>query len=131
MPSRYLSAWIMLVFLSSVTIDRLHASNAVPLQEARTVLLEKTSEQLRAAPGKHKKAERLIKKIDRKLSKKNFKSALEVDFTDPVNKWLWFGIFGLGVAIVLSIFDLGLGGLVAFAAVVCLVIWLVKLNSAA
>ena len=65
---------------------------------------------------------RLIKKLERKAEK----AGIQVDFSDPVDQWLWFGLFGLGIAIVLSIINVGIGGLIAFLAIVCLVIWIVK-----
>lgn len=37
-------------------------------------------------------------------------------------KYLWFGLFGLGLAVCLSFFSLTLGGIVAAASVACLII---------
>ncbi len=52
------------------------------------------------------------------------------DFTDPVAKWLWFGLIGLGLALLSSVVSYGLAGVVGFAAIVCLVIWIIKREQA-
>ncbi len=119
------------VFLFS-PIKHAQASNAVAPSECRKAFLTKASEQMTGASahaGKTARLERMINRMEHRLRKK-MKPGVEVDFSDPVNKWLWFGLFGLGAALVLGIFSLGLGGLVAFLAVVCLVIWLIKQSGA-
>ena len=78
--------------------------------------------------------------IVQKLMMKNA-SKKAVDFKDPVNKWLWFGVFGWGAAFVLWILAAALvtgggflgGGvlgllasLVGLFGTVSFVIWLVK-----
>ena len=120
---------LLFVLLGSFTAGGVFASDAVPLAEVRANMLQKASERLHIAPERFEKSIS-GKKINRKLFKLAKRASLEIDFTDPVDKWLWFGLFGLGAAIVLSIFSLGIGGLVAFLAVVCLVIWLVKQSGA-
>jgi hypothetical protein len=88
-------------------------------------------------------------KIDKSALKKQFKAlkkqfkadkkngtAMEdgaaIDFKDPVDKFLWFGLLGVAAAIVLSIISGPVFGfywlayLVWLAGVVCLTIWLLK-----
>jgi hypothetical protein len=85
------------------------------------------------------KAQKRMAKLERLFKKAG------VDFKDPVNKWMWFWIFGWGAAIVLSViataaavggaFSGGFGiwyalALIGWAAglfgTISLVIWLVK-----
>jgi ABC-type multidrug transport system fused ATPase/permease subunit len=84
------------------------------------------------------KAQKRMAKLE-----KLFKKA-GVDFKDPVNKWMWFWIFGWAAAIVLAIVGaaivvgtvgtgFGIGGIIALIGwlaglfgTVSLVIWLVK-----
>lgn len=68
-----------------------------------------------------------LEKWQHKLARKAAKKATPVDFSDSTERWLWFGIFGLGIAIVLGIVSVSvLAGLVGLAAVVCLVVWVLK-----
>ncbi len=77
-------------------------------------------------------------KAQKRMAKfeKLFKKA-GVDFSDPVNKWMWFWIFGWGAGLVLSILAAAtvtsgfgalwlLSSLCWLAGSVSLVIWLVK-----
>jgi Flp pilus assembly protein TadB len=80
-------------------------------------------------------------KMQKRLSKfeKFFKKA-GIDLQDPVNKWLWFAIFGWGAAVVLWIISAAvvtttltgfgiwalLGTLCSLFGTVAFVIWLVK-----
>lgn len=104
------------------------ASVSVEPQEARAVLAEKMRHNpqtsLKANSKAGKRLTRLAKRIERKLLKRG----AQVDFDDPVDKWLWFGVFGLGLAILLSLLtsSAGIGGLIALGAIVCLVIWVIK-----
>jgi len=120
---------LLFILFGSSTAGRVFASDAVPLAEVRANMLQKASERLHISPERFEKSIS-GKKMNRKMLKLAKRASLEIDFADPVDKWLWFGLFGLGAAIVLSIFSLGIGGLVAFLAVVCLVIWLVKQSGA-
>lgn len=106
------------------------SSRAVTAQEARAVAVEKMAVRLKNTGLSPKKVNRRLDRLVRRGTKAAT-PPLEVDFSDPVYKWLWFGVFGLGLALVMTIFIPGLGGLIALAAVVCLVVWLVKLNRAA
>ena len=104
-----------------------NASIAVTPQKMRAAMMEK----MRAHPERviknDSKTTKRLHRVAKRLERKALKNGAEIDFNDPVDKWLWFGIFGLGIAIVLSIFTgLGIAGLVAFLAVVCLVVWVIK-----
>ena len=121
----------MLKFLSTLLLLSVFSAGpvwatslaAVPNAEIGTGLSNETVA-LAAKPTKAtKKAERIMKRLERKLAKKGN----AWDFDDPINKWLWFGLGGLGIAIVLGIVGLGgLAGLVGLAGVVCLVVWVLK-----
>jgi beta-lactamase regulating signal transducer with metallopeptidase domain len=77
------------------------------------------------------KAEKLQVKAQKKAA---FfaKLAKKIDFKDPVEKWLWFGIFGWGASILLYILAYAvpflwiLGALAGLFGTVCIVIWLIK-----
>ena len=82
-----------------------------------------------------KKLNKLGKKLEKKMAKKQAKVGdTDVDFEDPVDKWMWFWIFGWGAGLVLSILSLatlggflGVLGLLAWTfGTVALIIWLVK-----
>lgn len=135
MRTTLLYALLIGVICFFTPINAIQASNAVTPAEAKAAFLQKASAQMNVGSVSNRNAksarlERMLNRVERKWRKK-MDAGLEVDFSDPVNKWLWFGLFGLGAALVLGIFSLGLGGLVAFLAVVCLVIWLVKQSGAA
>lgn len=120
--------FILLPFLlAAAPFNHSHASVAAPLPEVRAHLLEKARQQL-AAPAGAEKQEKRLERLEKRLAKRLAKSNTGgPDFSDPVDKWLWFGLFGLGLAIILgAIGGFGLGGLVGLAAVVCLVIWVIK-----
>lgn len=129
MSLHYLPTLFLLLFAGMLQTTHIHASNAVSPAEMRANLVQKAAQRLNMSTDR---VEKMItgKKVKRRMQRLVKESPFEIDFTDPVHKWLWFGLFGLGAAIVLSIFSLGLGGLVAFLAVVCLVIWLVKQSGA-
>lgn len=107
------------------------ASIVVSPEEARTSLAEKMgldAEKMSKLTSKktEKRLNRLVKKMERKAEKRGE----QIDFSDPVDQWLWFGVFGLAAAIAFAILDIGfLAGLCALAAIVCLIIWLVKRGS--
>ena len=105
-----------------------------------------TPKQLR----KKAKLEKVITKLNQRIAKINAKRAKKgksgIDFSDPVNKWMWFWIFAWGGALLLTIiasavatggvFTGGfgfayllalLGYLLWLGGAVCLVIWLIKM----
>jgi len=82
-----------------------------------------------------KKLEKFKRKYQRKANKKNLNNDDSViDFDDPVDKWMWFWIFGWGGGLVLSILagvtKIGALFFVASAAylfgTVALILWIVK-----
>jgi hypothetical protein len=104
------------------------ASLAVSKQEMRLHLMEKIRHQPGQAVKNDARTSKRLHRIGQRLARRAaIRSASQIDFDDPVDKWLWYGLFGLGIAVVLSIFTpFGLVGLVAFLAIVCLVIWVIK-----
>jgi hypothetical protein len=126
------------LFLFLAAIFALCCSNATPALANTLVSNEEAAiqwQEIQKASGiadfkqETNKSSRLERWIAKKALKKMAKKA-PVDFDDPVEKWLWYGIFGLGLAVVISAFSLGVSGLIAFLAVVCLVVWLIKQGSA-
>lgn len=97
-----------------------------PSQETESI--ELTDKQAKKMQKLEKRIEKRIKKLEVKADK------AEVDFDDPVEKWMWFWIFswGLGLAALL-VAQIVLDGLFGFIAgalfifgFVALVLWLVK-----
>jgi len=119
---------VFVLLLTGFNVCPVHASTALSTTEMRTgweqKLREKTSEQSEKTSLKTtKRMERMAKKLERIAHR----HGAEVDFNDPVDKWLWFGLFGLGIGIVVAILGLGgVGGLIGFLGVVCLVVWILK-----
>ena len=110
----------------------MYAAVAAPKAEMQTVVAEKMRSTHEGLSMKQsKKMEKRMNRLTKRLERKAEKYGQQIDFTDPVEQWLWFGVFGLGIAIAFAILNLGfLSGLFALAAVVCLVIWIVKRGAA-
>jgi len=91
-----------------------------------------TAKKVRSDPEKfhkmaNKKAERHLNRFLKKLDNKAEKMLLQIDFVGPVEKWLWLGILGLGIAIAFSILGLEvLSGLCIMVALACLLVWKIK-----
>ncbi len=119
----YLLASLAMILLNPVVH---HAATAVSPQEMRTGLAEKLRSNPETLVNTEMKASKRLKRLARRLERKMARHGMQVDFSDPVDQWLWYGVFGLGIAILLSFFNFGLGGLIAFLALVCLVVWVVK-----
>ena len=59
---------------------------------------------------------------------------IDIDVEDPVRKWLWYGLFGIAIAIALSIIAFILSSglfyrlsyVVGIAGIACLIVWLIK-----
>ncbi len=87
-----------------------------------------------AADKKELKKQKKLNKFQKRLDKinakrvKKGKKAIEIDFSDPTEKWLWFGLVLLAAAIILGVLPIvwALAGLVGLAGFVCLLIWAVK-----
>lgn len=122
----YLFAFLLFAAFSPA---RLGASVAVSQEKTQTALAEKAGldsekfSKLLTNKKTEKRLDRFVKKLERKAEKRG----KQIDFSDPVDQWLWFGVFGLAAAIAFAILDIGfLAGLCALAALVCLIIWIVK-----
>lgn len=123
-----LAAFLLSVLCPSRTV----ASTLVSKQEMRVGLTEKVRDSYRHISEKtDKRTEKRLKRLAKRLDRKAERYGAEVDFSDPVDRWLWFGIFGLGIAVVLSFFASGgLAGLIALLALACLVVWIIKRSEA-
>ncbi|MCC7244484.1 MAG: hypothetical protein IT269_02300 [Saprospiraceae bacterium] len=75
---------------------------------------------------KDAKSARKLAKWQRRLEKKWLGHTAQVDFEDPTERWLWFGLFGLGLGLVMSLFSGPAAGLLGLLGVICLVIWVLK-----
>lgn len=98
-------------------------SNALSKAEAKSI---------QKLERKEFKAQKRLAMVQRFMAKKMAHKA--IDFQDPVNKWLWFGVFGWGAGLLLwiiagSVFSGGIGLLASLCwlfGTVAFVIWLVK-----
>ena len=136
---RFTLVLLVLALVLPATSSR--ASVEVSAKESRTAMVKKVA----GEKGQLFKALKAEKKKLRKY-KKFKKKGQRVDFSDPVNKWMWFWIFGWGAGLLLSIlaFAIASGGIYSgsgfgIAAIlatlswlawlfgtVALVVWLVK-----
>lgn len=124
------------------TVNNTVAGNgvALPIELASGHGMTRTeAKAIQKAEKKQVRTQKRIAMVQKYLAKNMAKKA--IDFKDPVNKWLWFGVFGWGAGLVLWILAaavttgggfLGGGflGLLASLAwlfgTVAFVIWLVK-----
>lgn len=124
------------------TVNNTVASNgvALPIELVTGHGMTRTeAKAIQKAEKKQVRTQKRIAMVQKYLAKNMAKKA--IDFKDPVNKWLWFGVFGWGAGLVLWILAaavttgggfLGGGflGLLASLAwlfgTVAFVIWLVK-----
>jgi hypothetical protein len=102
----------------------------------QSVTKSKSNQEAAKELKKQFKQEKRMAKMEKIMSK------LGIDFSDPVQKWLWFAIIAWAAAIVLYIVSaiLSVGGvfsplwyvgyLAGLAGTVCFVIWIVKLLGA-
>lgn len=147
MKNRILLLTFVLALMSQLsfsinTVNNTLPGNGAPLPVGlvTTHALTKTeAKAIQKAEKKQVRTQKRIAVVQKFLAKNMAKKA--VDFKDPVNKWLWFGVFGWGAGLVLWIIAasvvsgggfLGGGflGLLASLAwlfgTVAFVIWLVK-----
>lgn len=138
---KFLTLLSALVFFVAVQ----NASAVVYVQPTQEAAVEAT-EMDKATTKELKRQARLEKrmaKFEKKLAKKGM-TMEDVDFSDPVQKWLWFALFGWGAGVVLSIlayvfvFSLtttgfGLAGIFWLLASLCyafgsisFIVWLIK-----
>ena len=139
---KFLTLLSALVLLVSVQ----NASAVVYVQPADAAVAAEATEMDKATKKELKRQARLEKRIakfEKKLAKKGM-TMEDVDFSDPVQKWLWFALFGWGAGVVLSIlayvfvFSLtttgfGLAGIFWLLASLCyafgsisFIVWLIK-----
>lgn len=110
----------------------------ITLVESKT-LTKSEAKAIQKLERKEAKNQKRLALVQKMMMKNYAKKA--VDFKDPVNKWLWFGVFGWGAAFVLWILAAALvtgggflgGGflgllasLVGLFGTISFVIWLVK-----
>ncbi len=101
------------------------ASAVVTVQNGETMTGVISKKELK----KQERLEKVMTKVQKKMDKMEKKG---VDFSDPVNKWLWFAIFAWVAAIALYILGIfvpfvsWLGYLVGLAGSVFFIIWLLK-----
>lgn len=128
-PIIFLLTALLLVFFSPAPAS---AATLVTKEEMRAGLCGKMRDSYRQlSVTTDKKTEKRLKRLTKRLDRKAERYGAQVDFNDPVDRWLWFGIFGLGIAVVLSFFASGgLAGLIALLALACLVVWIVKRSGA-
>lgn len=105
--------------------------------------LGQTAYAVKPASGAAEKAEKTLSKkelkkqerLEKRLAKAEKKAAAsDVDFEDPVDKWMWFWIFGWGANLALSVVSIiigipllgTLGYLAGVFGTVSLIIWLIK-----
>jgi hypothetical protein len=75
------------------------------------------------------KSDRKMERLEKRLAKmqRKMSNSSGIDFKDGVKKWLWFGIFGVGIGFVLGVIGIGgLGYVVGTIGLVCLIIWVLK-----
>jgi len=101
-----------------------------------------TAKQLKKKAKMEKRLNKFQTRRDKINAKRIKKGKAEIDFSDPVKKWMWFWILGWGLAIILGILipiiflSGGFGGAFLLSALigllglfgtVSLVIWLIKM----
>jgi Flp pilus assembly protein TadB len=108
------------------------ASQLVSPEAARTALTEKAKEKfgdVKVDSKTEKRFEKKFNKLKKKLAKK------DIDFNDPVDKWLWLWLISWGAAIVFGVIAYAGTGIVILATLswllwlagsVFFIIWLVK-----
>jgi hypothetical protein len=124
----------LMFFIFSVLLSSSSQAMIMPTTATSPAQVETQKKELK----KEFKAQKRMAKLEKFLKKAG------VDFKDPVNKWMWFWIFGWGIALLVNIIAavavtggaFGAGGLwillgtIALLAglfgTVSLVIWLVK-----
>ena len=134
---RALRLTLLLTFIALVLpFTGTQASQRVAPEAARAAIMEKVKEKY-GAEVNTSVVDRLEKKLNKKAAKwmKRLAKKADIDFDDPVDRWLWLWIISWGIAIVLSILGYGVGGLLIrgtlawllwLAGTVFFIIWLVK-----
>ncbi|MEZ4919540.1 MAG: hypothetical protein R2792_10610 [Saprospiraceae bacterium] len=127
---------LFLAVLSFALLAPVASQAAVASTEAPQAAIERSEvkkEKKLFSEAKMAKMEKKLAKKMKKINKILGKSGNSVDFNDPVDKWMWFWIFGWGGAILISVLSVFTGGFLWYlsyllwtAGTVCLIIWLVK-----
>ncbi len=120
---------IFIALVLTIGAFGLQASQIAPAGEMRQHLFQKTTTRLADQPLAEKTERRLVR-AEKRLKRVATHRTAGPDFNDPIAKWLWFGLIGLGLALLFSLVSYGLAGLMAFAGIVCLVIWIIKREQA-
>jgi len=126
--------FVLAFFLVSFTTAK--ASVAVSEEKTSEMLQQKASENegivAQMTSKMEKRFAKKAAKIEKKLAKR-FGNGEKVDFNDPVDKWMWFWIFGWAAGFLLYSFGWFvaapfwyLGYLCMLAGTVCLIVWLLK-----
>ncbi|MCB0642509.1 MAG: hypothetical protein KDC44_12755 [Phaeodactylibacter sp.] len=104
--------------------------------DATTIESNKADKQTQKQLKRQKRFEKRMAKMEKKANKK------DIDFSDPVDKWLWFAVFGWAGGVILTILayvlvfstaGFGLGGVLWLLASLCylfgsvsFIVWLIK-----
>ncbi len=125
------------------TLFALALAVAAPITTVEAIVSsQSTATEIAAAsePTLTKKQQRQLDRLEKKLAKAEARAAEKsasaeekVDFEDPINKWMWFWIFGWSAAIIFSILGYGVIGGLYYIGYLCglfgtvsLIIWLLK-----
>jgi len=118
----------MLTALVIFSLLILSADNVLAVKPVKTAPVETSEKEV-------KKLKKFEKKISKRMAKMEAKAnKADVDFDDPVDKWMWFWIFGWGAGLTLTFLALVTSfGFLGFLASACylfgfvaLVLWVVK-----
>lgn len=100
----------------------------------------KTTDNEKLSKKQLKKQKRQAKRLEKweAIAKKKLQAYdIDIDLEDPVRKWLWFGLFGIAIAVSLSLIAFILNSSLFYrlsyvtgvAGVACLIIWFIKHNN--
>ena len=117
----------ILLFATVLVLNgTLHANTIAAVASDNVAVRQIFETELKSEARLDKKMAKKMTKLEKKLKKVQ----AQVDFSHPTDKWLWYAIFGFGAAILLGIFFWELGSILAFLALVCFIVWLVKKSGA-
>jgi len=111
----------------TIMMDEAYSSAAMTKAEVRAA--KKADKRALKAEKRAIKMEKRMAKLNKMIAKKMNKHQLG-GFDDPIDKWVWFAIIAAAAAIIFGIiggvFGWTLGALLWVAAIVFLVVWLIK-----
>ena len=111
------------------------STNLMAVKPVKNAPTQEEVESVELSDKQTKRMQKLEKRLEKRIKKMEAKAdKADVDFDDPVDKWMWFWIFSWGLALAagfVSLFALsGLFGFISAAFAVfgfiALVLWLVK-----